>query len=524
MLTSRHLRTSFLTVPFATVAVILTTLLPVVDALAQPVTSHPRLWLTSADVPRLRDWATDANPVYRDGLGRLGTRAKASMDAGEVPGSDATNGSNAFVDEPAEMYAELFAFLSLVSPVETERADYARRARVLLMYVIEKALPGAAAGQPYRDPEFSTNDRSRWHGEAFALTADWIYASLSADDKAKIRTVFLRWIEENKNAAITGHDHPEPMGVVNDPRLVDETPKLRWALNNYFTAHMRNIGLMAMALDAGDDADGALRGALGNATGAWLYIFDRAVKTVGKGGLGPEGFEYFPQTFGFAAQLMLALRTAGEDGVGAQGPQASVSGNPFWDEVVSAMLHSLSPAPSRSAAENRSVYLPAWFGSGQHYLAQDMIGLFGPLGILDGSLGNTSRRDSSRFIQSTIAPGGAAELTRRAFETSGYFQNSILYFMLFDPSAAQAADPRPQLPLTHFAPGLGRLLSRTSWTPSASWFTYKLSFNSVDHQFGDGNQFELYRKGEWLTKERTGYDLEYGGSQNHNTIAILNDR
>ena len=490
---------------------------------AQPLTSHPRLWLTAADLPRLRSWATDANPVYRDGLARLGATARAEMDAGAVPGPDADNGGNTYTEYPAETYAELFAFLSLVSPGEAERADYAQRARTLLMYVIGKAAQGAAEGQPYRDPEFSTNDRSRWHGEAFALTVDWIYPSLSASDKAAIRTVFLRWIEENRNGAITGHDHPEPIGVVNDPRLVDSPEKLRWALNNYFTAHMRNVGLMAMALDASDDPGGALRGSLANATGAWLYVFDRASRTVGKGGLGPEGFEYFPQTFGFAAQLMLALTTSGNASVETHGPQVSIPGNPFWDEVVQGMLHSLSPAPSYSETEGRSVHLPAWYGSGQHYLAQDMIGLYGPLGILDGHLGNGSRRDASRFIQQQLAPGGAAELARRAYDTSGYFQNSILYFLLFDPSAAPAADPRPQLPLTHFAPGLGRLLARTDWSPSASWFTYKLSFNSVDHQSGDGNQFELYRKGEWLTKERTGYDLEYGGSQNHNTIAILND-
>jgi Calx-beta domain-containing protein len=45
----------------------------------------------------------------------------------------------------------------------------------------------------------------------------------------------------------------------------------------------------------------------------------------------------------------------------------------------------------------------------------------------------------------------------------------------------------------------------------------------VDHQNGDGNQFELYRKGEWLTKERTGYDLDYGGSNDHNTLCLEND-
>ncbi|HYN43079.1 MAG TPA: hypothetical protein VE129_14985, partial [Thermoanaerobaculia bacterium] len=131
---------------------------------AQPLASHPRLWVTAADLPRLRSWATDANPVYRDGLARLAATARAEMDAGAVPGPDAENGGYAYSEEPAETYAELFAFLSLVSPNEAERSDYAQRARTLLMFVIGKALQGPAEGQPYRDPEFSTNDRSRWHG------------------------------------------------------------------------------------------------------------------------------------------------------------------------------------------------------------------------------------------------------------------------------------------------------------------------------------------------------------------------
>ncbi len=28
----------------------------------EPVTRHPRLWLAEDDLPRLRGWATDANP------------------------------------------------------------------------------------------------------------------------------------------------------------------------------------------------------------------------------------------------------------------------------------------------------------------------------------------------------------------------------------------------------------------------------------------------------------------------------
>lgn len=434
------------------------------------------------------------------------------------------NGANAWVEYPPEAYAELCAFLSLVGP-EADRADWAKRARTLLMHVIDRALPGAAEGQPYRDPEFSTGNRSRWHGEGFGLAVDWIYPYLTASDKEKIRTVFLRWAAENADAAITGHDHPEPKGVVNDPVLVDSSEKTRWAVNNYFTAHMRNLGLMAMALDPADDPDGALRGQIASVTGAWLYAFDRGLRIDASGGLVPEGFEYGPETLGFAAQLLLALETAGVDDPAVHGPQVLFDGNPFWSDLVTAFLHSISPVPVPSAsAEGRPVYLPAWYGDGQVYRAADFIEVFGPLGVHDRRAGNATRGEALRWIQTNVPVGGAEGLLERIARPGDALQQSILYFLLLEPGLAAAADPRPALSRTWFAPGLGRILSRTGWEPSASWFSYKLSYNTVDHQYGDGNQIELWRKGEWLTRERTGWDLEYGGPRNHNTLAIQNDR
>ena len=490
---------------------------------AAPVTSHPRLWLTSADLPRLRAWASASNPLWVDGLAPLAAAAKEEIDAGLVPGSDAENGAVGWVEYPAETYAELCAFMSLVGP-EADRAGWAQRARALLMYVVEKALPGAAEGQPYRDPEFSTRDRSRWHGEGFGLTVDWIYPYLTAEDKAKIRTVFLRWAAENADAGITGHDHPEPKGVVNDPALVDSPSKTRWAVNNYYTAHLRNLGLMAMALDPADDPGGELTGQLRSVTGAWLYVLDRALRTDAAGGLVPEGFEYGPQTLGFAAQLLLALETAGQADPAVHGPQVSWDGNPFWDELVSAFLHSISPSAVAAPSDGLPVYLPAWYGDGQSYRAPDFIEVFGPLGVHDFNAGRAGRLEALRWIQTHTPGGGVDGLTERVARPSGAFQASILYFLLLEPGRPAPADPRPSLPLAHFAPGLGRLLARTSWSADASWLSYKLSYNEVDHQYGDGNQVELWRKGEWLTRERTGWDLEFGAPRNHNTLALENDR
>ena len=90
----------------------------------------------------------------------------------------------------------------------------------------------------------------------------------------------------------------------------------------------------------------------------------------------------------------------------------------------------------------------------------------------------------------------------------------------------EIADPRAARPLTFVDRPYGRLLSRTDWGPDAAWLTFKCSWMSINHQNGDCNQFEFYRKGEWLTKERSGYadDMILMTSDYHNTLALQNDK
>ena len=156
--------------------------------------------------------------------------------------------------------------------------------------------------------------------------------------------MFLRWINENLNAAITDLNHPVPIGVLNSPVLVQSRLAVRFAGNNYYTAHMRNIGLMAASFDSADDPGNTLRDFVANAAGAWLYVFDNLTRNEGSGGLLPEGFEYSPQTAGYAVQLLLALKTAGLDDSKQYGPQSVLANNPFFDQLLPAYLHSLSPA------------------------------------------------------------------------------------------------------------------------------------------------------------------------------------
>jgi hypothetical protein len=476
---------------------------------------HPRLFVTAEDLPRLRSWAVDSNPIYANGLKPVLELAKADMDAGTAVAQD--NAGTRYTDYPNEMFAELFAFASLISNDEAERKDYGMRARTMLMRIMNEAAKGYADGQPYRDISFPTSDRSRWQGEAYGLTVDWIYPYLSAEDKATIRKVFLQW----SNTIVTeGYRHPEPVGIVNDPQLFSDKLMYRWAANNYFSGNMRNMGLMALSLDSADDPGGELARYLNNAIGARLYMADYVMRNDAAGGMPAEGFEYGGAQLGYILQFLYALHTAGQDDTSVWGQQVSID-NPFWKNFVSGTLHSYSPAPLEHP-EYGEVYQPAFYGDGEKYLPPpDFMEAFGPLALYARSTGDTKVVDQIRWIETNMAPGGAENLMVRANDSYSFF-NAIMYFMLLDPEAGEPADPHKTEPLNFYAPGTGHILSRTGWGRDAAWFNYSLGWADIDHQQADGNSFDFYRNGEWLIKERVGYELF--SSDYHNTVTIQNDK
>jgi hypothetical protein len=97
------------------------TALPAV-AQTTPLTTHPRLWLTQADLPRLRSWAVNSNPIYKNGLLVAANAAAAHADAhwnyttGKPDSGWQGDGDVNWEGDDTEAYAEFFAFMSLVDP------------------------------------------------------------------------------------------------------------------------------------------------------------------------------------------------------------------------------------------------------------------------------------------------------------------------------------------------------------------------------------------------------------------------
>lgn len=526
------------------------------------INTHPRLLITLSDVQQLQSWAVASNPVYTALQAAL-TSAINTYNSKFFPGGQANpvwpdNGSITWSGYVTESYAEFFAFWSLIDPVVANRPLHAQRARNLLMYVIDQALLGPSPGVPFRDPQFMTYDRSRVYGEACPLTVDWIYNAkdannndiLTSSDKAKIRTVFLRWCGEQ----LLAWNHPTPVGLMNDKQI---TLTNRWIMNNYYSGHARNLTFMALSMDETDDGPvdpnlhysalgNSVRSYIFNATGAWLYqqyaqyekpeivSVDYNVPKNGigmaSGGLSIEGSLY-GESIGWVAQVVLALKTCGWLDETIIGKQAKLFQSEYWTRVMDGLLHSIAPVPyvPAQASYYGAIYPVANYGDLlRGWMTPFMIDITAPIGLIDMRGGNNqSRLDKARWFSQHALEGGSAKMAGRIANvwSNSVATQALYYFLLFDPASLNVADPRPTLSNVFWDPSFNRMLARTDWTSNATWFDWHCHWTTINHQAGDGNQFEFYRKGEWLIKERSGYTNDNIGttSEFHNTIALQND-
>ena len=135
--------------------------------------------------------------------------------------------------------------------------------------------------------------------------------------------------------------------------------------------------------------------------------------------------------------------------------------------------------------------------------------------------GQTTHLNDARWFDYSVVQGGPNAFYQRM--TNPYtFIDTILYYLLYDPSAtpASATDPRPGFPTMFVDPGAGRIVAHSDWSAGGNMFDYRASWLSINHQDGNSGQFELFRKGEWLTKELSNYDNNGLGMTTyyHNTL------
>jgi hypothetical protein len=557
-------------------------------SIPQPVTGHPRLWITSADLPRLQSWATASNPIYKTGVQTV--LAQAIVDYNTCF-PDGVNAASPYPDPGdaqgyinitpsgglSEQDAEVFAFQSLIDPSPSSRILYAKHARNLIMHAMDLAALGPLSNAPFRDPLFPTYNRANLTGQAWPLVVDWIYNAvdagnqpiLSTQDKATIRSVFLIWANACLNAYTTGGDHPSPIGSENSTTLLPNGNAYRMASNNYYLGHARLLTMMSLALDPADDPavdpsqtigtlGNSMRSYIADATGAWLYqeyamvgekpkivsdygLQQNASVGIASGGMPPEGMLY-GHSYGFLFGQLLALKTAGFADTSLSGPQAALAnGAPVFDRFVNAFTTSLVPSAqlptlpftdpltqvNSSETYLGDVYEMASYGDIlRMYITPDFVEPFGLLNLLDRQNNDTSRFNAERWFALNALQGGASALTERITNPWSYgVEDTLMTFLLLDPAAAAPTDPRLGTPTAFYDAPQGRLVEHyPDYSAGSSLFDFRCSWNSINHQQDDANQFELFRKGEWLTKGLANYDNNDVGQSTdfHNTLSLQN--
>jgi hypothetical protein len=539
---------------------------PLPSKLSVPVTSHPRLWLTTNDLTKYRSWAVSTNPIYTALQSSIG-QAVSDYQTQYFPGGVANptypdyGDSQGYTGLITESDAVLLAFAALIDPSPVNRSRYAQYAHNLLLYALSQAALGTLANAPFRDPSFAIYNRSGY-AEDWALAVDWIYAAtdtngqpiFSAADKLTVRNGFLTWASQCLTASTTGGDSPTPVGVLNSQQLLPNGGAYRMAANNYYLSHARFMTMMALAVDPADDPPintnlsvsvlgNSLRSYLDDAVGAWMYqeyaMFGDANSVVpdyglatnasvglASGGMPVEGMLY-GESIGSILMGLLALQTAGYNDPNFLGPQAALITSPVWGRYSAAMLSSLVPA---AAVPADATYLGPIFLTDNYgdllrsWVTPDGMVPFALQSLLERYTGATNHYDAARWFLTEATEGGSAALLSRITDWSYGVDEGILYFMLLDPRLPPAPDPRPQLPLAFQDVPFGHIVDRTGWATNAAQFDFLANWLSINHQQGGAGQFEFYRNGEWLTKQLDNYDDNLNGQSSmwHNMLSLQN--
>ncbi len=95
--------------------------------------------------------------------------------------------------------------------------------------------------------------------------------------------------------------------------------------------------------------------------------------------------------------------------------------------------------------------------------------------------------------------------------------NAWKLFLWYDRSADHANYFTAGLPLAHFSDGTDWMFLRSDWSSQASYSTFNATWTNIDHQFQDGGHFNIFRNGEYLTKQVRHYDFTFMFGEKYQT-------
>jgi hypothetical protein len=379
-------------------------------------------------------------------------------------------------------------------PINTWHPPTQSRDRALRSLLSGKASDGCTEAISWMKTfDFPSANEARWSGEQPFLVFDWCYAHMSAQDRD---TIIGKW-----NATLARYN-AEAWGGPGQPA------------NNFFWGYLRNSLLWgivsyhhnARAQEFIDNALDLRYRSLTNPPLANGSKFNNWYSSFGVGGVPMEGTQYGIYMLGYP---VIAFTSAGDYGYDAW------NAVPFWRDAIYYLHYATTPARTQKQDGASSYYEIFPFNDDETFInGQD-----------------TQNTDYSNFLGAMILRYPSTAFGRQAhtwLQTRGI---PAEWWVRAELASVSVTGTTPTFPLDYYAAGARFLYGRSARDENATTFMLQLGGHDstevgggVGHHHLDAGNFQLWRKGRWISRETTGYDILKDGIRSWNNGAVVDPK
>ena len=203
------------------------------------------------------------------------------------------------------------------------------------------------------------------------------------------------------------------------------------------------------------------------------------------GGVWPEGSQYSYNTLYFLLALTEAERTANGINRWTENPNLMQ----FPKNLILSLIWLTPPTNDHIVTYNdQEDENSTYWGRRNHSVA---IATF-----IDENLGFSDEAAYGRYWIRELSPENIE-------------MNVWKLFLWYDREGDHVNYFNAGLPRAHFSEGTDWMFLRSDWTATASYSTFCASWTNIDHQFQDGGHFNIFRNGEYLTRQVRHYDFTF---------------
>lgn len=379
-------------------------------------------------------------------------------------------------------------------PINTWHPPTQNRDRALRSLLSGKAADGCSEAIAWMKTfNFPSANEARWSGEQPFLVFDWCYPHMSAQDRDAIIAKWNTTLANFNAQAWGGPDQPA---------------------NNFFWGYLRNSLLWGIASyhhnpRAQEFIDNALDLRYRSLTSPPLANgsrFNTWYSSFGTGGVPLEGTQYGIYMLGYP---VIAFTSAGDYGYDAW------NAVPFWRDVIYYLHYATTPARTQKQDGASSYYELFPFNDDETFInGQD-----------------TQNTDYSNFLGAMILRYPSTAFGRQAhtwLQTRGI---PAEWWVRAELASTQVTGSAPSFPLDYYAAGARFLYGRSATDENATTYMLQLGGHDstgpgggVGHHHLDVGNFQIWRKGRWITRETTGYDILKDGVRGWNNGAVVDPK